>query len=265
METGPLTEVKLLGASLSDGETKNNLVCPKCSGGVNHDRAFSITRVGSALKFICFRVKCGYRGVVDSKTDNDRVALSPPSSGTNIYTKEIHQLPDGARDWLLTKYPVMPESYLDRVRFNYQDNRVLYPISDRHNNHAGWAARTYEADVTPKTINYWHSQDSVRGDFTFFKANQPTYLVEDVVSASALGNIGLSSVALLGTNVSDELITTVRNSYGIYLALDKDAISKALKYEKRYRLLGVRVKVWTSNHDPKDMNPEELREVFLGK
>jgi hypothetical protein len=265
MESGHLTEVKLLGASLVDGETKNSLVCPKCGGGLNHDRSFSITRVGSTLKYICFRVKCGYRGVVGSKADSLGTKIPKAENRINLYTKEIFQLPEGGREWLLTRYPVMPEAYLARAGFSYEDDRVLYPLTDRHGNRAGWVARCYEEGVTPKTITYWESEDKVRGDFTFFKQGELTYLVEDVISASALGGIGLSAIALLGTNVSDELVTEAWNPHGIYLALDKDALPKALKYEKKFRLMGVKVKVWDSHHDPKDMSPEELREVFLGR
>lgn len=83
-------------------------------------------------------------------------------------------------------------------------------------------------------------------------------IVEDQLSAVRASRY-LSSVALLGTNLSEERVAEIRRTGNspVYLALDNDAISSAVKYVVKYRSV-LPLQLVRLDKDIKDMSEEEL-------
>lgn len=88
-------------------------------------------------------------------------------------------------------------------------------------------------------------------------------IVEDQLSAVRASRY-LSSVALLGTNLSEERVAEIRKTRNspVYLALDNDAISSAVKYVVKYRSV-LPLQLVRLDKDIKDHSAEEL-DVLMG-
>lgn len=83
-------------------------------------------------------------------------------------------------------------------------------------------------------------------------------IVEDQLSALR-ASAYLTSVALLGTNLSEERVEEIRKvaKGQVYLALDNDAIQTAVKYVVKYRSV-LPMRLLRLDKDIKDMQQEEL-------
>ena len=83
-------------------------------------------------------------------------------------------------------------------------------------------------------------------------------IVEDQLSALRASSF-LTSVALLGTNLSEERVAEIKKAgYSpVYLALDNDAIATAVKYVVKYRSV-LPMQLVRLSKDIKDQTEEEL-------
>lgn len=107
----------------------------------------------------------------------------------------------------------------------------------------------------PKVVS--HTEKGAMAWYTN-RATRSLIIVEDQLSAlraSAYSN----SVALLGTNLSQERVAEIKKAgYNpIYLALDNDAIAAAVGYVVRYRS-ALPMQLLRLNKDIKDQTDEEL-------
>jgi len=256
-----LDEVRLMGAAMVGLETANGLVCPKCKGGQHHDKAFSITKTHSHLKFICYRASCGFKGTVDHRSGTYTEGPTKPKQETQVYRGPTERLTE---TYLADTFGVSDSC----VRWAENTKRVLLPVTGIDHTFLGWVARGYKVlgwdGSGPKTINYNHQTDV---PFMHFpkEPSDSVVLVEDWVSAEAVGQYH-PSCAILGTHLSPEKAHYLA-SQGIktlYLAFDEDAWHKYAKVHSQYSLLfddivGI---TWDSGLDPKDMCPEDLKNIF---
>lgn len=89
-------------------------------------------------------------------------------------------------------------------------------------------------------------------------------LVEDMLSATKLNQLGIRSVCLLGTNINDNLVNRLLelNEEHVVLALDKDATAKAVKLSMSIGYLFKKFTVLPLEKDIKDMTSEEISSVL---
>lgn len=89
-------------------------------------------------------------------------------------------------------------------------------------------------------------------------------IVEDQLSAVRASDF-LTSVALLGTNLSDERVMEIKKAGlgPVYLALDNDAVASAVKYVVKYRGV-LPMQLVRLDKDIKDMTHEEATALFAG-
>ena len=257
-------EIKDYASVLSDGDTANSLVCPCCNGGSSHDRSFCVTKEDSLIKYICFRASCGYRGILGDNPNNPREA--PKKRSVMPYRRRTQDLSDTDKNILLGKFEICPSEW----RWGIDDCRVIMPITDHRGYVIGHVARNYEElsgmYSKAKSIAYWEDANYAKLHFCTYTNADWLYLVEDIVSAEKVGEF-VDCAALLGTNLSDELVAHII-SLGykkVVLWLDDDAFMKACKLSDRYGLAfpqGVSVVHTTS--DPKDMPFEEIEEIVIG-
>lgn len=87
-------------------------------------------------------------------------------------------------------------------------------------------------------------------------------IVEDQLSALRASDYS-NSVALLGTNLSEERVAEIKKSgfSPVFLALDNDAIAAAVRYVVRYRST-LPLRLLRLTKDIKDMSHEELGELM---
>ena len=109
-----------------------------------------------------------------------------------------------------------------------------------------------------KTLHYKYS-DSVPFAYYCFAADLAPILtiVEDPVSCIKINSAGFDCIALLGTNLSSDLVKFCKGKR-IILWLDEDAIHKSVDYKHRYRMFVKDIIICTSVKDPKDLEPEEI-------
>ena len=256
-------KVRLLAANIHDFETINGQICPKCNGGIHHDRDFSITKTPTEIRFICFRAKCGYRGII--RTNSNEPHKPPKQKTGNPYLDYLYKLDTKTKLYLQTRFALYDTSMyrLDKL------GRVFIPVIGIEGYQIAWLARTYKELSTysgPKAVVYWDSVYKLKNDFSFFSGKDTkVYLVEDHISARRIKEVtGADAVALLGVEVTQELVVELyKLGYkDIVVALDANAWNKASTFARKYNLFGVRMITWDSELDPKDMSTEELREAF---
>lgn len=86
-------------------------------------------------------------------------------------------------------------------------------------------------------------------------------VVEDQLSAVRASQY-MTAVALLGTHMNEPMVLEIRERHQpVYLALDADAVAKAVKYVVKYRSL-LPMQLLTLDKDIKDMTHEEADALF---
>jgi hypothetical protein len=131
------------------------------------------------------------------------------------------------------------------------------PTSDFLGNRTGVVLRALDKRQ-PKTKT--HAEKDSLSWFVNHSATIPgVIIVEDQFSAIRASHY-LTSVALLGTHLNDERVQEIRacKLRPVYLALDADAWSTAVRYAVKYRS-ELRPQLVKLEKDIKDMNPEELQ------
>jgi hypothetical protein len=141
---------------------------------------------------------------------------------------------------LRQRYQVIPSIWADHGwGVNPEQHCLVMPIRCPYGGVRGHITRTltepkrcftYKATAQP-WLDWWDSRDRRS------PCEAPVVVVEDTISACRLAGLGYQSVALLGTSISNPQareIAQVANGRPVYLALDRDAFTKALHLAKRH-------------------------------
>lgn len=221
---------------LGDGETVNGETCPACRGGLNGDASLSVSNRDGTLLWICYRDTCGFRGS-SGNTQGGTVPRTKavPTRGAvgRWIAREASAIPQQAADDLLARYGIT-EVLASRGGFGWdsESDRLVMPVRDAQGSELGVMLRALDGRK-PKVIS--HTEQGATAWYTNHTA-PGVIIVEDQLSALR-ASIYLTSVALLGTNLSDERVAEIRKAghRPVYLALDNDAIASAVKYVVKYR------------------------------
>jgi DNA primase len=172
-------------------------------------------------------------------------------------------LPPGVSAYLEAKYYLRltdcARAELSWTR-EYSDKgsgRLILPVRDVNGTLYGFVARRLGEGRGPKTLSFL--EDS-RGAWYHRAGSKSIVLVEDQLSAIRVSN-HVSAVALMGTNISDSLVSAlVKQGYDtVHLALDKDAYNKAIRTAVTLRSK-LKLRVPQLEKDAKDMNELALIE-----
>lgn len=174
-------------------------------------------------------------------------------------------LPSRIVKYLKGKY-FMTEQELERSDWKWmvKENRLWMPICRRDFTTIGGVARTLQTNITPKTLNYIWNTNVPLASYYMFKdkdfGQSCIWLVEDQISAHRLSSYA-EACALLGTNISDQLIVELGQHYeDVIIALDPDAVYKALSLQKRISP-HINAKVRVLKRDIKNMPPTEIYDL----
>ena len=257
-------DVRLMASFLGEG-THNGLVCPKCRGGLSEDKAFTLTKTHSHIKFICYRATCGFSGIVDHRSGKVITQQAKVKATTNPFTGVYESYPEKVAKFLEASFGINNT----QVKWAVESKRVLFPVRNFQTK-LGFVARGYKElgwnGHGPKTISYIDTDTNpfLHIPKRAMKSSTIT-IVEDWVSAEVVASF-TQACAILGTHLSMDAAVYLRANgvEHIKLAFDSNAWHKYPSVMQRCGALfkSVTGMTWESGLDPKDMEYGELIENF---
>ena len=233
--------------------------CPVC---YRHN-TFSVTDTGFERLYYCFHADCHTKGStgVQLTKENSKVAFK------ERVTKQIDNadfvVPDTfvslSRSKAAEAYVKKVGSYdaylngLADIRYDFQQERVVYLV--KHNNKI--------VDATGRSLNgrkpKWRRYGNNKYPFVC-GTSHTLFIVEDCPSACCV-SFSVSGLSLMGTTLLDEYVDIIKNYEKVFVALDKDATSKAYMIVRKLRNY-VPTKLIVLNKDLKDMERGERNEFI---
>jgi hypothetical protein len=246
-----------------------------CPTGAGRDRPLVVTRIATGWKWFCHR--CGEKGIKWAKglspkewlkfnkarevAENNVVAKVKLPHGM---TKEI---PAAGLAWLY-KYGLNDDD-ISYYGIEYSDtlNRVVLPVYDGNMKLVYYQARNL-GEVTDKSPKYMNVKARGRKDIYFEVApperkTESVVVVEDILSGIRVGK-QMDTYGLLNAYIPDDLIFGLAKVYPeTILWLDPDKWDRMLKRTRRFRSLGLNVKMVRVNQDPKYYTDDEIGEILM--
>lgn len=273
------SEVLLLGGDLELNGTLSTDSCPRCHGGLHHDKAFSITRFEDGLVYNCFRASCDCSGFVPlrrSKKVGQPTSDVPSTAqhnkavanaNTNPYKEETQALGADQAAWLRARFNLTDKEVKDlRVTYNPKRQSFVFPVMMPSGGEVGKVDRVYGGKRKNKAILYREYQSpKIHFPWVFNVAMARAdciILVEDHISAGKVNRYH-PSAALMGTSLGDKEVNMLKAlTDRIIFALDKDATTNAIELKRKYSGVFKSIGVLSLQQDPKDMSDEVLKGTF---
>jgi hypothetical protein len=213
---------------LSVGESKR-LNCPNCNGY----KTFSATNNMGQLLWNCYKVSCTISGSarIHLSVDDIRDAIDPSV------------IDDGISDFTLPDYVVQHNNRPNvlawcnkwnidinniEVFYDVKEDRVVFPVI--HNDKMVDATGRSLGKRLPK----WKRYGKNNLPFVHGHGNVAV-VVEDCVSAIAVGSGVYAGVAVLGTSLAESHKRYLSQFSTAIIALDPDAVPKTLAFAKELR------------------------------
>ena len=260
--------------SLPEGSSQR-CECPKCG----NRSSFSMSRVGSEIRYICFSASCGFKGIITSKGGYTPELDQKVIRHSKLFNGTLTALADWEVSWLGNTFGIKDE-WLSSVRYSEEDMRVYFPQYDVMGRVFGYIARHYPAldhdRPTKGAKAYW--KQVIPGDPGLLFPNMDVMaqvvkqhrvvVVEDYPSMLRINSqLGIPTCCLGGTNIYSAHIDTMitMGVRELVILLDADAVMKAIKLKRGLSLAFDNVKVIPlTGADPKDLGTQELADLFKG-
>lgn len=181
-----------------------------------------------------------------------------PEDCTNTY-------PERALNWI--KQYEISENTLNLHNCVWSDthSRLLFPIYSVDGNLLAYQGRDFSLDKTKK-LPKWYGEGNLKDTFNILGQGNILVLTEDIISAIKVSMCGVMAMPLYGCVVGRERFKHLYKLYGdtvgIYIWLDPDKRTEALKEAKLGQLCGLHTHPIFSNKDPKEHSYEEIREIL---
>ena len=227
--------------------------CPIC----DRVNTFSVVDTGFERLWNCFHADCDTKGSTGMQLtkENSKVAFKKRAGKKEEQTEEF-VIPDTfvllSRNESAKEYVRKVGSFdayqsgLADIRYDFQQDRVVFLVRS--------TGRSL-SNRKPK----WRRYGNSKRPFICGRGSS-ALLVEDCPSACSVAHFS-TGVALMGTSLLDEHIKDIKQFKKVYVALDKDATSKAILMVRKLRNY-VPTKLIVLNKDLKDMNKGE-RDEFI--
>lgn len=270
-----LTEVKLQGADLDDGETHRGS-CPNCE----RRNTFTITRTGASLVYNCYSANCDFRGVVGERSSKPRRANSLVGELGNLthsrfgetpsrvkpFTGELRELDDKQKRFLEGKIGFTDE-HLSKsgVLYSATEDRFVYPIYGPQGKRRGWLLRSYDPGIDVR----WKALTRLEVDEPHLSWYGPwttdsVLVVEDIPSAVRASFHMGPVVSMCGGGTSKEAAYELKSlCRNVIWAFDQDASDLAIKHHQKYKINFNTSKVLLLDVDLKDMPEDDLRALLV--
>ena len=242
---------------IKDGDTKV-ITCPFCYGL----KKLAISKIDGKLMWNCYRASCNGKGIHTGKRNIQSVKnyLLNPTQSKSAYVKPyVRPLPSittaienhqPALDYLekANSLEAYQNGYI-KVRYDPGQDRVLFYSGE------GAVGRLLKPSNRPKWISFGNTSKG----FHVGKGSTAV-LVEDVASACSVSRLSnLTGVALLGTNITNELYNATKHYIKCFLILDKDASTKAIKQRRQF---GMCLNVRLTNNDLKELTKDQIERLL---
>lgn len=245
------------------GIMRSGLTCPACDGGRSGERSFSVMPDQPGFVSLrCWRLGCGHHGKAALGED---VKFTPPTFQPRPFRQPSKQPGPALLAWLRKTYAIEMEAadlFIRDATYRsgpLQSAQIYMPVSGPHGGERGGILRRFGHFEGQKSITYkttdepfisWYRPDGSQ-------CRDRLVIVEDQLSAIRAWQLGYTAVALLGTNLSRDKWDEIESNWAggnPLLALDKDAIRKAVKTAKRYPDLRIAI----LERDLKDVDNDEI-------
>ena len=254
------------GASkfLTEGQTVY-LNCPNCG----RKTKFGITKYADKTLYQCFSASCNTKGCIENTLSSEDMRKRLDKDYYPIVAKQEFSIPkywiDGFINQeaieLAQKYDLM-EPYRAgqfKTATDVKLMRQVFFYKDLKGDIVGASGRAIIRGLR-KSYIYPASTKTPWLCGAFPEA----VIVEDMLSAVKVCNVGLTGIALSGTHFQKDWIDYIRKFNKIYVALDKDATLKSFDIKDILTLYVKDVKILMLDKDFKDMSRDEARKVIDG-
>lgn len=280
-------EIRLLALGLGQDETLPNDICPKCGGGYDKEKSFSISRIDSGLLYNCFRATCHFGGLIpetsrrvsNNSTMSNNTIKHAPTGGDepkrtgghkrnkrNPFPYSTVNLSAENHAFLSNKFGFTKEEFDNaHIRWCPDTQSFIIPIFDVHGFKVGVIDRSWSGR-TIKAINHWNTPADKRTNLYWPNpvedVSGPLVVVEDFASAIKVARYR-PAVAILGSSFGEKEAVQMREvTDTVVFALDNDATGQAIKLRDKYKLLFNKIIVMALDKDPHSMSSRELKRCF---
>jgi len=256
-------QLRVVHSYLIPPDTTMRLDCPFC----NHKNTLSVTNDDNRMSWHCFHASCTAKG-----TEKKRMSMATIKKIFNsepVTQEDKFNIPEHFKS-LYSSEKAMKylqknnswEAYTWRradIKYDVKQDRVVFLVKE-YDNVRGAVGRALSKDTQPKWFMYGNKNVPFKcGDC------KDAVLVEDCASACAVSNV-LTGVALMGTSYNNSFDKYLKGYETIYVALDRDATSKAFDIANNLRYRGFEnVKVKILEDDLKYYNTQQIEEIFYDK
>ena len=239
-----------------------------CLAGIDTKRRLYIKRTDRGLVAYCHH--CNESGYASDGLSQERLStwVNKKSTATAAPIKpRLSKLSTEGEVWLKTNYCNTADENFNGIEG--ERHKVALTLYNPEQQPIGWQVRNLKAQ--PKYITYY-TDNSTKGDASwFYKGNKTLVITEDYLSAYRVHkNTGLSSVALLRTNLSDRTLAQIYELEidTIFIWLDPDeagmeGTTKLYKKLTHYLPNNITVALFGIDKEPKECTPAELMSILI--
>ncbi len=235
--------------------------CPDCGGF----GTFTATNVEGVVLYNCYKAGCSFSGKKTISSSSNYVRKRTIISAESFEKEYV--MPDHFSVY----FPKRMRRYCDennidttklQLYYDVKLDRAVFPINyvEISTFNSPTIQRNKVVDAVGRTLgkswSKWHRYHNSK--LPFICGNGETcYVVEDAASAVAVSKYG-TGLALLGTNLSQELLDIIVNYPHVIVCLDKDASGKAIQMKNRIGQF-TKAEVRLLDVDPKEKPEGVLR------
>lgn len=255
-------EIEAIATHVPKG-TSERSICPKCSGGSDNEKSLMVY-VDHDFQFHwkCYRATCGYRG----GKSTTGLPIVPAKREPRFYTRPyVYPTPE-QHDLIQSRFG-LPAGTVDG--YSAIDDRFILKVfgTSGLRGHVAYSL----SGAKPKSLTYNERPEEPFVHYTQLSVSFGLVIVEDWFSAEKVAEAGGTGVALMGTNLSQAMVTEIAKVCGrfqvpTFLAFDLDAYSKALSYQIKFReQFPYGLKVWKLRVDLKYEPVENIKRALRGE
>lgn len=268
-------QLRHFAATVENGITSREELCPWCGGGTEKERAFAITRTSEAeAVYKCHRASCGRAGRLAVWGFKLRQISDNSAEERKSFTPRLHTAPtrELGEEWaaeLLDLYEIRRDEAVGAEwRVELGSGLLVLPVRSPNGMVRGVEVRRSKVQIphvqAPKTDSHRVLDEPWLGWYRTIETG-PVVLVEDAISALKVSR-HFQVACLHGSHITLEMLLEVLEITGvkqeIILALDRDATSKALKFIVEWRFLAPNFRAVPLSKDLKYSTDLEIEEIL---
>lgn len=255
------------------GTVRGSLTCPECNGGEHSEASFAVGREPSRIWWNCFRASCGAKGVSGSHRLETAPVVARAIDRIRPYTKPWLETDTIDEIYFGSRFDLYADTITENIRVS-EDDTYLLPyrdymgnirgVVDRSPAWKGWPKPVRTGNPPQKAKTYIHSTDPVCGWYrgSWASASKAIVVVEDQISAMRVAQAGATALAMLGSNINQEVVRDMylKHPRQVILAFDPDAQGMAQQTRRKWGGYFDRMRIVALEADPKDVPYPDLME-----